>query len=321
MAVTPTRQTSEQELDQWNQAMRLSPVYLNFMRSKGYATDGRVKLSRDDQTELEAALAAAGTPVPSGMHIDQGGNLNQKNTTKRNVGIALAIGGAAVTGLGAAGIGPLAGAFGSGATAALPTATTIGGYGATAPTVAAVGGGMGLSGKSIVDLIVFGGSTAADIFASKKGAEATDRAAAAQEKAAQDALAFLREQWERERADYAPFLAAETTAANKRNEALSTLARPTRPDSVARVIGPATTAPTMASFGSSAPVAPDLTSVGRGQFTTPGVPAPPALGAPVPQSSTAGMVLMQDPSSGEVRRVHASSVPKYTAKGGRVLQG
>ena len=70
------------------------------------------------QSGLERALAAAGTPVPSGMHIDQGGNLNQKNRLVRNTAIAA---GVAAGGYFAAPYiaGALAGSGGAGA--ALPT--------------------------------------------------------------------------------------------------------------------------------------------------------------------------------------------------------
>src|SRR4249920_192177 len=90
----PTRNTSEQQLDQWNQAFRQSSVYQNFMRANGLPTDGRVHLSDRQQESLERAMLQAGIRVPSGMHIDAGGNLNQQNHLVRNVAI-----GAGITGL------------------------------------------------------------------------------------------------------------------------------------------------------------------------------------------------------------------------------
>ena len=54
-AGVPNRGTDEMSLDQWNQAMRGSDVYLNFMRQNGLPTDGRVKLSRSQQAGLERA--------------------------------------------------------------------------------------------------------------------------------------------------------------------------------------------------------------------------------------------------------------------------
>src|SRR4030095_15952521 len=81
---TPTRKTSERELDEFNKQLRSSPLYQTFMKSRGLRTDGRVKLSRKQQSDLETAMARAGFKVPGGMHIDQGGNLNQKNRLGRN---------------------------------------------------------------------------------------------------------------------------------------------------------------------------------------------------------------------------------------------
>lgn len=113
---TPTRQTSEADLNRWNTAMRASPPYQDYMRSIGNDGSGRVKLSRAQQSALEEALRRAGISIPDGMHIDQGGNLNQKNHLGRNLAIGAAIGGGALTGLGLAGMGPLSG-LGGGAAA------------------------------------------------------------------------------------------------------------------------------------------------------------------------------------------------------------
>src|SRR3990167_918051 len=117
MAV-PTLSTSQAQVDAWNAQMRQSPAYLNYMRSQGLPTDGRVKLSRQQQEGLERALAAGGMRIPGGMHIDQGGNLNQKNTLGRNVAIGAGVTGAALTGFGLAGMGPLGGALGGSGAAA-----------------------------------------------------------------------------------------------------------------------------------------------------------------------------------------------------------
>lgn len=102
-AVVPTRQTSEVTLDQWNQALRQTPVYLDFMRANGLPTHGQVQLSRSQQGALERALRGQGIEIPGGMHIDQGGNLNQKNRTGRNIVITAAIVGGALATAGAAG--------------------------------------------------------------------------------------------------------------------------------------------------------------------------------------------------------------------------
>ncbi|MGE3278037.1 MAG: hypothetical protein AB7O67_23240 [Vicinamibacterales bacterium] len=130
----PTRKTSERDLDLWNQQFRASDVYQNFMKSHGLPTNGRVKLSDQMQEALERALAQSGVRIPDGMHIDQGGNLNQKNNLWRNVGIGAAVTGATLTGLGAAGIGPMSGVFGAGGAAG------------AAGSAGAAGGGAAIAG-------------------------------------------------------------------------------------------------------------------------------------------------------------------------------
>lgn len=146
MASTPTRSTSEQDLNAWNVALRQSPGYQAYIRSLGKTPgDPRLTLSRSEQAGLERTLASAGIPIPSGMHIDQGGNLNQKNRLARNIGIGAAVTAAALATAGAAGFGPLAGVMGGGAGAgggagvAATTGGAAGGAGA-AGTTAATGG-------------------------------------------------------------------------------------------------------------------------------------------------------------------------------------
>jgi len=107
------------------------------MRSQGLRTDGHVKLSDKQQKNLEQAMARAGFPVPKGMHIDQGGNLNQKNYLGRNVAIAAAIGAGTIATLGATGVisGGVLGGFGLGSSAPVATggfASVPGAVGATA---------------------------------------------------------------------------------------------------------------------------------------------------------------------------------------------
>jgi len=147
----PTRKTEQVDVDAWNAEMRQSPVYLEFMQSQGLPTDGRAKLSTSQQEGLERALAAAGMPVPSGMHVDQGGNLNQKNTLKKNVAKYSAYAGLAATGLGAAGIGPMAGVMGASA------AGGAGGLGAAG----AVGSAPAYVPASMIGTGLGGGATAA----------------------------------------------------------------------------------------------------------------------------------------------------------------
>jgi len=140
----PRRSTSEAELDRWNQWWRQTPVYQNFMRRQGLPADGRVRLSRGQQAALEREMRAAGLRIPSGMHIDQGGNLNQQSRLVKTAAIA---GGAAAAAFGIPGVfpgllsgGPAAVAPGSvlPSTAIGPSVATLG-YGA--PTLAGAGAG------------------------------------------------------------------------------------------------------------------------------------------------------------------------------------
>lgn len=152
----PTRKTSEHQLNQWNQALRASPIWQQWMRQNvGLDPDGatrrNIKLSDQQQEALERHLAANGIRIPDGMHIDPAGNLNQKNRLVRNLAIGAAIGGGALTGLGLAGIGPLsglggaasgAGAAGAGGAAAggvLPSASIAGLHTAVPATIASQG--------------------------------------------------------------------------------------------------------------------------------------------------------------------------------------
>jgi hypothetical protein len=147
---SPTRDTSESELDQWNIAMRQSPLYQSFIQRNGLT--GKVGgWSREQQAAWEREMAQNGIQVPKGMHIDQGGNLNQKNSLKKNIGIGAAIGGAALTGFGLAGMGPLGGMLGLGGAAA-------GGAGAAgAAGAGAAGAGAGAAGAGASSLGLLSG--------------------------------------------------------------------------------------------------------------------------------------------------------------------
>jgi hypothetical protein len=162
MPNTPNRSTSEAQLNQWNQQLRASPIWQSWWHAHGKDRPG-AGLSDSERQAFTWYLKQNGIQIPSGMHIDQGGNLNQDNHLLRNVGIGAAIGGAALTGLGAAGIGPLSGALSGGAAAggagaaggtlassSLPAASLMGGPGAISSMGASAGLGGGLlAGSSI----------------------------------------------------------------------------------------------------------------------------------------------------------------------------
>lgn len=125
---TPNRQTSEDQLNQFNIWMRSQPWFIEWHRQRGLnpSGNGNRKLSDGEQAQIESLMRANGVQLPNGMHVDSGGSLNQKNRLARNIGIGAAVTGAALTGLGAAGIGPMSGLFASTAPIATSTATTAG---------------------------------------------------------------------------------------------------------------------------------------------------------------------------------------------------
>jgi hypothetical protein len=152
---TPNRGTTEKDLNAFNVQLRSSPLYQQFMRSRNLPTNGRVKLSRKQQSDLEKAMASAGFKVPSGMHIDQGGNLNQKNRLVRNTAIAAGVAAGTIATLGAAGVisGGVGGGFGLGSAGA---ASVPGAVSGVVPTTGAMAGGLGTG-------TVVGGASAAAV--------------------------------------------------------------------------------------------------------------------------------------------------------------
>lgn len=159
MAGTPNRGTAQLTVDQWNEAMRASPLYQNFVQQRGLSTS-RGGWSRGDQAAWERTLQANGIPIPSGMHIDQGGNLNQKNTLGRNAIITGAVAAAALTGFGLAGMGPLSGLSGAGAAGGAGTVGGTTAIHAVPPAVTAAGTGAGGWATQVPWLAGVGGTTA-----------------------------------------------------------------------------------------------------------------------------------------------------------------
>lgn len=134
------------------------------------------------------------------------------------------------------------GATGAGATGA-GTTGTMGAYGTAAEAAR-----RGMSGRDWLDAAVFGTGTVMDIAAGRSADRRADRAADIEAQAAKDALAFLKEQWEQSRADFAPWLEMGTNATNRLNTSLQAMPQPsaTPPPGVARRLQ---NAPTMESFG------------------------------------------------------------------------
>jgi hypothetical protein len=108
-----SRSTGADELDRFNQWLRAQPWWQQIKGSANGFGDAQ-------KQQLIATLRSKGITVPSGIHVDDAGNFNESRTAGDWAKLAAkgaAIGGAAVTGLGAAGIGPMAGLFGGTAAA------------------------------------------------------------------------------------------------------------------------------------------------------------------------------------------------------------
>ena len=148
---------SSPEINQFNEGWRSSPIYQQILQQVGVNPSGPIQLSDQQRKQVQLLLEQNGVMLPKGSEIDPAGNANEPNNKLRNTLIGAGIAGAAATGLGAAGIGPMAGAFGgaSGAAGAVAPSVVGGGvpsglgfgglsagqaYGAAAP---AAGGGIG----------------------------------------------------------------------------------------------------------------------------------------------------------------------------------
>lgn len=153
-----SRSTGGDEIDRYNQWMRGQDWYT---QARG---DTQGDLNDDQRRNLETAMQQHGISMPGAFHIDEGGNLNQKSRTKRNLIIAGLIGAGVLTGGAALGAFGGAGAVGAGGgLAAGGTAAGTGGaLGATslATGSAALGGGLGLGGATAAGGLATGAVTA-----------------------------------------------------------------------------------------------------------------------------------------------------------------
>jgi hypothetical protein len=130
-----------QQATQATAAMRNSPWYQALVKTWGLDPDrtdengnlvdqnGKsVKLSDQQQQQLIAAARDSGIGISNSYNIDENGQIAKPDSHMlRNIGIAAGIAGLALTGLGAAGIGPLGGLLGGGASAAAGGAEAAGG--------------------------------------------------------------------------------------------------------------------------------------------------------------------------------------------------
>lgn len=167
--------TNSASLDSVNQWMRGQPWYQALIRSFGQDPNS-VHLNDAQKAAVVKAAQANGIVVDeghNGQEVDDSGNFEAKSNLGRNILIGAGIAGLALTGFGAAGIGPLAGVLGAGgaaadagaaaaeggtlASTALPvtgalatgTASSLGAGGATAIGSAAAGGAFDAAGNFI----------------------------------------------------------------------------------------------------------------------------------------------------------------------------
>jgi hypothetical protein len=144
--VTPTR--NGRELDTFDDQLRRSPIWQNWMRQNvGTDPDGatrrNIKLSDAQRKQLQAHLQANGIRFAKNFEIDPSGNVNDDQRPGRKIAIGAAIGGLALTGLGAAGIGPLSGVLGGAGAAGSAGASAAGAGGTLASSSLPVGSLMG----------------------------------------------------------------------------------------------------------------------------------------------------------------------------------
>jgi len=108
------------KIDQVNQWMRAQPWYASFLASIGQSPS-KVKLNDQQKAQLVKLAQANGVVVDeghNGQEIDDSGNFKPAgNSVWKDIAIGAGIGGLALTGIGLAGVGPLAGLAGAGDTA------------------------------------------------------------------------------------------------------------------------------------------------------------------------------------------------------------
>lgn len=108
---------TDAEVNQANQYARSQPWYQAMLKQWGQ-DPSHVKLDQSEQDTLLAQLRQRGINVSDHFTVDESGNIAPKSELGKKILIGAAIGGAALTGLGLAGVGPMAGLFGAGGEAA-----------------------------------------------------------------------------------------------------------------------------------------------------------------------------------------------------------
>ncbi len=120
-ATLPPGIGNDQQAQQATAFIREQPWYAQLLQSWGFpasavqgdANGNPPKLSEAQQAQLLQTAQQHGIGISDRYHVDENGQIAAvPSHVWRNIGIGAAVAGLALTGLGAAGIGPLAGAFG-----------------------------------------------------------------------------------------------------------------------------------------------------------------------------------------------------------------
>ncbi len=335
MATTPAPQLgygqrAEAPIDSVNQWMRGQPWYQNLIRSFGQDPNN-VNLSDAQKQQVIRAAQANGVVVDegnNGQEVDDSGNFKPKSHNLRNTLIVAGIAATALTGLGAAGIGPLSGALGgaAGGSAALPAATVpgyLGGGAATTGTVAgtagsvgagtaAAGGGSALGANLLRYALPVGANLASTVIQSK----ATTAASDAQQKYLEEALNYEKEKdaydrkTNQDRYDYGKNLEASRYGNYSSNIAPFVATGTSANSRMASLLGLQPNAPAAAAIG---PMPSSLTP------TNEPPPYVPAAKTTQPMARDAGPLVTVASPDGESRQVPQSAVAELVRRGGRVI--
>lgn len=134
-----TQKTSEEELNKVNLTLKSQPWYQQFFKERGLDPN-KVKLSGSQRQALTGLAAQNGYSLGDRMKFDEAGNINQQGgfagmPTWAKIAIAAAPV-VATAGLGAAGIGPMAGVMGASTGSSIPATLAAGGNFAAAAEAA-----------------------------------------------------------------------------------------------------------------------------------------------------------------------------------------
>jgi hypothetical protein len=198
---------TQSEIDAFNERLRANPDYQQFLAGLGVDISRPIKLSDDQREQAKHWLRQQGIALPGNLEIDTAANVNQNEGVgkwARDWRTYAAIG-AGVTGLGALGVGPLAGALGGAGSAAGAAGASAGASGAATGAAGAVGAGVSTANvaREMIQRFGAGAAGAADAMAANRGTQFDARLAsgalAQQAERDYNAASIAREQAGREK--------------------------------------------------------------------------------------------------------------------------